>query len=401
LQFLKSLFCFHGFDNRTRFFAIYSTVFVVFIMFSSAFSSKFFIAVAVIVLFTPILSLTTLRRLKDAKIHIKWLAAPTVLFILITFFIIFTKQNNYYLLFIPALYLAALLTYPSVSKKNSAYLKYILGYFGPVDMTEYQQTTHQGNQKKRRIEPSLAGNNSEANHSTNYHGKYDQTENYKSNNLAELNNNNQSIYQDNQNTEKTSNNQHKDLGELIRLNILNNKKTQLTIAIIVIIILVRLCASWLMTYFQNNNIPETEKPIQLITSSQSMLERKYPLAMPDNFSLFLSQHQGIIINWQADEVNTSTLWSQTSAVGDSSCQQISFNKGNPIRTLLVQVETDPAADSTKLNNYFASFSPLDSKALIQALAFRGSFTLCGYDFSLKGSQATLGKSKQYADWISY
>jgi hypothetical protein len=119
--------------------------------------------------------------------------------------------------------------------------------------------------------------------------------------------------------------------------------------------------------------------------------------MPDNYTLYLSEHQGITINWQADEVSNTLLWSQLTAQGDESCKQISFNKGEPIRTLTVQVENTTGTN----NDYFASFSPLDSKTLIQALAFRGNFTLCGYDFSLKGSQAALGKNELYAQWVDY
>ena len=80
-----------------------------------------------------------------------------------------------------------------------------------------------------------------------------------------------------------------------------------------------------------------------------------------------------------------------SGSGDKSCQTISFNKGEAIRPIGVLVDNG--------SDYFASFSPLDSKELIQALAFRGNFSLCGYNFSLKGSQAVLGKNSQYAPFL--
>ena len=127
------------------------------------------------------------------------------------------------------------------------------------------------------------------------------------------------------------------------------------------------------------------------------ISRKHPLTMPDNYTLYLSEHQGITINWQADEVSEGLLWSQLTAQGDTSCQQISFNKGESIRTLSVDVGTSAGTNT----DYYASFSPLDSKELIQALAFRGSFSLCGYDFSLKGSQAALGTNERYAKWVDY
>ena len=383
MQFLKSLFCLQGVDNRTRFFAICCAVYVIFIMIISAFTGKAFISLAILALFTPILAFTSLRRLKDAKLNKKWLFVPTILFVLTSLIIIFSEKNNsYYLLLISALCLAVLLTYPSVRKKNLLPLNYILGYFGPVDMSEYQQVTHQGKQAKFRIEPTLVGNDS-----------------------VNLNSDEQAVLQINETASPYSNGKKQiDLGEIIRLKLLSNRKAQLAIVIVLTIMLVSVCASILTEYLSNDE--EAQVQVRQETNNeniniQNTLERKHLLAMPDNFLLFISQHQGIIINWQADEVSTPLLWSQTTAQGDDSCQQISFNKGNPIRTLMVQVENNTTVTSGVYNNYFATFSPLDSKALIQALAFRGSFSLCGYDFSLKGSQAALGKNKQYADWVEY
>jgi hypothetical protein len=381
VQFLKSIFCLHGLDNRTRFFAICSAVYVLFIMLTSAFTGKVFISLSLLLIFTPILTFTSLRRLKDAKLNKNWLFVPNVIFFITALIIIFSEQNSsYYLLGISALCLAVLLTYPSVNNKNSSPANYVLGYFGPVDMTEYQQVTPQGKLSKFRIEPTLVGNNA-----TNF------------------NNDEQTVLQSHISTAHyDKSEQHIDLGEMIRLKLLSNRKAQFAVAIALSITLIGVSAYSLIQYLSNNEQVEiAQEPDKIIKSNQSIIERKYPLSMPDNFSLFLSQHQGIIINWQADEVNTPLLWSLSSAQGDESCQQISFNKGSPIRTLMVQVENSTTVASGAYNNYFASFSPLDSKALIQALAVRGSFSLCGYDFSLKGSQAALGKNKHYADWVNY
>lgn len=350
-------------------------------MLTSAFSSNIFISIAILILFSPILAFTSLRRLKDAKLNINWLFVPNILFVLTALIIIFTERNSsYYLLIISALCFAVLLTYPSVNRKNSAPLNYVLGYFGPVDMTEYQQAMHQGKQAKFRIEPTLAGDNT-----------------------TNLSNNDQALFQSNETTSPYRESEQKiDIGEIIRLKLVNNRKAQLAISIVFAITLIGVCISWVMEYFSNNDQSQaTQELTRLTESTKKALERKHPLSMPDNFSLYLSQHQGISINWQADEVSTPLLWSQSSAQGDKSCQQISFNKGNPIRTLMVEVENNALDSNGVYNNYFASFSPLDSKALIQSLAFRGSFSLCGYDFSLKGSQAALGKNKHYANWVEY
>ena len=147
----------------------------------------------------------------------------------------------------------------------------------------------------------------------------------------------------------------------------------------------------------NTQISDTEKSAQEQKNNtkgyigNNLIERSDLLTMPDNFTLYLSQHQGLIINWQADEVANGEFWSQQSIQGDKSCTAITFNKGDDVRTLLVAVEDT--------NEYFAHFSPLDTKTLIKALAFRGNFTLCGYKFSLKGSQAVLGKNNSYGQYL--
>lgn len=385
VQFLKSLFCLQGLDNRTRFFAIASAAYLIFIILISTLTGKVFISIVILLLLTPVLSLTNLRRLTDAQLNPKWAILSNIVFFLAALVVILSEQNSsYYLLLIPIFCSAVLLTYPSARKTNSVSHPYILGYCGPVDLSEYQQFGHQSTQGQPRIEPTLMGSNSaQLNYQTPISNRPPQWQGNESN---------------------FANEQKVDLGEVIRLNLLNNKKAQFAIAITLSIILIGVAISWLMSEPTDDGASGTsQEVVKLVASTQSVLERQHPLSMPDNFTLFLSQHQGIIINWQADEISTPLLWSQSSAKGEGSCQTISFNKGKPIRTLTVEVEADinVTAGSHVYNNYFASFSPLDSKALIQALAFRGSFSLCGYDFSLKGSQAALGKNKNYADWVDY
>ena len=181
---------------------------------------------------------------------------------------------------------------------------------------------------------------------------------------------------------------------MLFIKLLNNKKAQLAIAAILILTLLSVAISWLVSYSNADETQNIGKSLnENSNNSATTLVREHQLVMPDNFTLFLSSHQGIIINWQADEINSTELWSQLTAQGDNSCREISFNKKSSFRTMMVHVENN--------TEYFASFSPLDSKALVQALAFKGGFSLCGYDFSLKGSQAALGKSKQYANWVEY
>ncbi|MCW9017762.1 MAG: hypothetical protein OQJ89_12400, partial [Kangiellaceae bacterium] len=55
--------------------------------------------------------------------------------------------------------------------------------------------------------------------------------------------------------------------------------------------------------------------------------------------------------------------------------------------------------SKNRGDYYADFSPVDTKALIEAIAKRDRFKLCGYEFSLKGTQAKLMVKKKYAEYL--
>lgn len=346
-------------------------------MLASAFMGDFVISIVLIVIFSVVLALASLRRLHDAKLNKNWLLAPSLTFALIAMIIVFSEQSSsYYLLIIPALCSAVLLTYPSANN-----LTFILGYFGPVDMREYQQEAHQGKHKKFRIEPTLVSDNTVS------------FDNNVQSALQEHNGDLDTYAQRNESHHKQT-----DIGELIRLKLLSNKKAQLAVVAIIGLTFISVATSWLVNYLKAKDNTSAENIMSHAkVNAEQELSRSNPLTMPDNYTLYLSEHQGISINWQADEVSDSVLWSQLTAQGDDSCKEISFNKGEPIRTLSVKVEN---SDGININ-YFANFSPLDSKALIQALAFRGNFTLCGYNFSLKGSQAALGKNTQYAQWVDY
>ena len=113
--------------------------------------------------------------------------------------------------------------------------------------------------------------------------------------------------------------------------------------------------------------------------------------MPDDFTLYLSEHNGLTISWNADDNDNTEIWSIYSALGDRSCKVIEFNNSDEIRTISVNVEAT--------SDYFAIFSPLDTRSIIKSLALRGSFSLCGYSFSLKGSQSVLGKHPKYSEFL--
>jgi len=377
VPFLQAVFCLKGSDDRNRYFASALFSLLSFIFFSAIFSSYLAVIIVVLLILTAVLTYSTKRRLHDAKLNKKWQLVPGGLFLLTGLLSVFIENSSsYYLLILPALSTALLLTYPS--KNQKAHNNYILGYFGPIDLSSYIKAPVVMKAHSQRIEPTLITD-----------GVSEQL--YINEPAAEPN------ITTNAPTGFEVNDKQVDIGELIRLKFLSNRKLQLgviaSVAVIFIVVLVN--SAFTSINQQDESVINTGLSEPKVLSHNSvnniLANKKHLLAMPDSFNLYLSEYQGIILQWQADQVADGELWSLLSASGDKSCQSITFNKGSAIRPLAVSVENG--------SEYFASFSPLDSSELVQALAFRGKFSLCGYSFSLKGTQAVLGKHTSYAHFL--
>ncbi|SIQ66309.1 hypothetical protein SAMN05421840_10353 [Shewanella morhuae] len=115
------------------------------------------------------------------------------------------------------------------------------------------------------------------------------------------------------------------------------------------------------------------------------------LALPDGFSVAL-EDDILIMRWLGEKGKAKNLWSLATAKGDKTCSLLSFNSGTDYRPLTVDLKADSATE--------ARFSPLDTQAIIVDLARRGSISLCGYKFSLKGSQAILEQNRTFGDYIA-
>ncbi|HBY87744.1 MAG TPA: hypothetical protein DEO86_17960 [Colwellia sp.] len=377
VPFLQAAFCLKGFDDRNRFFATSLFSILGFILCSAILSSYLAVNFVILLLLTIVLTCSAKRRLHDAKLNKNWQLVPGGLLLLTGILsLLIENSSSYYLLILPLLSTALLLTYPS--KKTKEKSNYILGYYGPVDLSEYKQKAITIKTPTQRIEPTLAAD-----------GANEQL--YAYDTAAEQ------CITPNETFDNEIDDKQDDIGELIRLKFLGNRKIQLaliaSVVLIFISVLVNSAINVIPTEQIKTNSTELHDPQVLANniSATILTNKDHLLAMPDNFNLYLSKYQGIIIHWQADQVANGELWSQLSSTGDKSCQIIKFNKGSSIRPLSVLVENG--------SEYFASFSPLDSGELIRALAFRGKFSLCGYNFSLKGSQAVLGKHNQYAPFL--
>lgn len=373
MPFLNALLCKQGCDNRLRFFIINFIGYISFLFINYANNNKI---LALIVLFISayLSTLSALRRLKDANLKTNWLILAVALYLLIGLAMVFISVNVINLLIlIPFTFSALLLTYPS-NNKNRHNQKYLWGYNGPIDLSSYKDT--QVYSQKSRIEPSFIANENILNTTFENSGLNQNTQatNKKASQATQIKEN------------------KIDLGEVIRKKLLLHKKA--------ILILITISISLLAILNLSKTITLSEE-IQLTNNTNivsqhditPVFKRIEQLDMPDNFTLFFNQYGGLVINWQADEPSAKQAWSIITAQGDESCQKIHFNKGEAFRTLAVTVEN-------KLNHY-ANFSPLDTQKLLQAIAFRGNFTLCDFKFSLKGSQAALNKNSKYAEQINY
>lgn len=326
-------------------------------LFESLFSSSLLVSIIILTITSSLLILTTQRRLTDANLNKKWRLYPNSFFILIALIIIWSNNPvTHWLLLLPLVSFLFLLTYKSEKKLN-----YILGYYGPIDLSSYYT-----NQRVRRIEPSFTSTNNIP-HTVEHSS---QTQQY---------------------TDTTLSHDAFDLGGTIR-NKLFSKKSAQTVLLTVFGLVFMIIVSIIL--ISEPEVPEGQvetknTPEKLITSA-TKYENK--ITLPDDFSLLTNQYSGIVINWPADLSDKDILWDINSGIGDKTCQNVTFNNGDEIRTLRVEIE-----DS---EHYFAVFSPLDSAQIIKNIALRSNFSLCGYHFSLKGSQAVLSKNSYYAGLIN-
>jgi len=318
------------------------------------------VSIIALLLAAVAISMSAYRRANDAKKKYTPFIVGGSAYFLFGMLPLFVLSYLAYIPFIASIgFLLSLLTYPSSPVKS-----YIMGYSGPVDLASLKNES--AATSKSRIEPTLAGAPN-ANVTMNISHSEEQ----------------QYIVKQHDNTLADN-----DLGVKIR-EILVRYKLQMAAGIAIVIV------AMVSVSFINNS--ETSDSTPLIVEEEPVIEssidRQHMLNMPDDFTLYASQYNGLIINWQADEQQDGVYWQQLTLEGDNSCKEITFNNGDTVRPIEVFIENT--------TDYFAHFSPLDTQNLLKQIAFRGKFTLCGYEFSLKGSQSALGRHPYYADKVDY
>lgn len=317
---------------------------------------------------------TAIRRCRDCGSNSKVAWGYAVLAILSFSMILSFESLSLYLLVLLPMTLGIWL----YSKPSKGRNRYTLGYFGPIDLAAVaHDPLTETKSISSRIEPSLFGETDN-----------DAYENSGINVNATAQFDNQRA----ENTQATSSeiesNNHHPFAKLLNEWLLSNRMLAIACAIGVTLLVVIL--SLLPLILPSESEQSIEQVTQLSNQQPiTVVERTNLLEMPDDFYLLLDSNDVLILHWKADLIKTGEIWSLATAKGDETCSVIEFNKGDTVRTTSVVVEGK--------GSYYANFSPLDAEKVVKLLAKRGSFGLCGYNFSLKGSQKALNSNPMYSD----
>jgi len=145
----------------------------------------------------------------------------------------------------------------------------------------------------------------------------------------------------------------------------------------------------LWSLFSGTTDDENVTPEPDVSAPQIIVKRD-EVKLPDGFSLILEQDL-LVMRWLGETEAPGTIWSLATAQGDKTCAHLIFNNGTRYRPVTVEQMPDTGIE--------ARFSPLDTESIISDIARRGSVKLCGYDFSLKGSQSALAKSGSFIPYL--
>lgn len=379
VQLFRSLFCWHGVDQPFRFFLIILFSFILFSFTNITAQSNATFSIVILAISVITCLFSSRRRVANTNTALITIYLCNLLFFILGLLtIIMPTIFPLSVLFIPFLLLISLLRFPVLNQHS-----YTFGYAGDIDLSQYKKNHSTIQQKNKRIEPVLYGEKNVELGKQNTNDQYLNDQRAPSNSV-EVNSFNHKI------TPYLC-----QLGQLVH-RLIFTKNTSISIRAGFGFIVFILC--FLPLLFQSSNSDEnTIKDSQhepIVTEKESELtEYVNKVTLPDDFSVMTTNSDGIVLQWDGDETANGYYWQLLNANGDKTCKEITFNSGAPIRAVDVKVINS--------NVYQARFSPLDTATLISHIALKGSFTLCGYSFSLKGSQKALGKIPYYANIIEY
>ncbi|WP_394129260.1 hypothetical protein [Shewanella maritima] len=357
---LASLFCHQGHDQSFRFASIAALAFILTILSGVIFPSSLF-AVVISLLFAAIAGLSGLRRIRNANLPQPLVAVIPSLLLL--FSVSQYVQVGLGWLSPIATVLIAIIVW--LSLKSNAYnnMHFVQGYYGPKLTTTASLRTVQ-----QRREPVLSGDVlDDVPHIDGEQPDLNRT---------------QPTLKPDAGADDGLNKVTSALRSWASSNRNTVKVTGISLAVITVVILVT------VVVFKPNQDQSLDLAPQVVeTEPKPSNVPRISVKLPDGF--WLEQEQDIlIIRWLGEEGVVRNIWSLASAKGDKSCANLEFNNRAKYRPMTVDLTADSSSE--------ARFSPLDSQAIIKDVAMRGSFSLCGYQFSLAGSQVALSRQPEFA-----
>ncbi|QQX79867.1 DUF805 domain-containing protein [Shewanella sp. KX20019] len=359
----SALFCLIGRDNGQRFASISGLIFFTLLLAMVVFGTAS-VQYLVGLLLSPILTLTSLRRLRDSGKSPRLTALVVAPFILVMLTLIHIDSVMLLLTFM--LFAALAIGYIAILPATSA-TQYQQGYSGPIKVSANTRASN----ARVRVEPTLSNHKSEADLTTFTEPTVEENDNE---------------FADPQ-TSRPSNRSNVRFTQMQNWLMSNQKVAFSAVASLTLVML--LLSIW--SLIPTDAVNATEQDIAEVSNiaNTPIIEREIT-TLPDGFSLVL-EDDVLIVRWLGETGLPTELWSLATAKGDRSCSALKFNNGTEYRTVVVDLLADTGTE--------ARFSPLDTKAIIVDMARRGSVNLCGYNFSLKGSQAAIGKVAAFSTYL--
>ncbi|WP_133408227.1 hypothetical protein [Parashewanella tropica] len=344
---LNSLFCFRGKDSGLRTLAIVSASYFFAFIWMALFGLNASIVLPALAV-APVIWLSGQRRARDAQKPEWWSYALVVAWCLWAVIVYFSQNWSVSLIVGLLMLLLSALTAVPVSQGTGRYQQ---GYQGPAIANRAMNRTSQ------RVEPSLDGvSGSEVFEEISEQAQGTSSPSYQATQVS-------------------------------LLDRLPCSRQQLIMAVIGAIAL--LILTLLLTFFFAADPDSEAKPEQAVKPIEPVIERT-SVEFKDGFTLSLEDNK-LFMSWKGDTGEPQGLWSLATAKGDRSCQNLTFNNGSKYRPIQVNLLADTRTE--------AQFSPLDTAAIIKGIAKKSKASLCGYSFSLKGTQAILSRNKQFRAYI--
>ncbi|MFT6733590.1 MAG: hypothetical protein ACJAS9_001779 [Polaribacter sp.] len=384
VPFIKSLICIEGHDNGRRFLVISAAFYVLLVAILPIYQKAGILVFLLFAISTPVLLTSSLRRIHDSGFMTLLAIMPVIVFWLNVFGLIYIDHSaKWILLLIGAITTLIISTISNIRVRHNH--QYLYGYHGPINSTEQNN-----NDDVSRVEPTLATNIFENLNPSDLEVNFE-TELDKS-----LTNSNPKFFFQNQGdhkTHQTSQNKitayHSFREQFTHWFSLNRSLALagLTASLLVILIIL-----FLLNSNGKHDVVVPLQDSQQTSVSVFKKDRLHKLEMPDNFWLMLDQNNALTIGWQGDLKKDGNYWSAITGKGDKTCTDLDFNLGEKIRSLEVTIKAS--------EDYYADFSPVDTKQIILSIANKDRFKLCGYEFELKGTRSLLRQYKFYRDFLS-